>query len=199
MIVRKNPSADIGRYGNMFFAIGLAASLAIVNVAFEWKFRDDGDIANLNGDVNSMFDEIELEDVEIKIDLEITEDMVIQKVEEVDFGEVEEETADEIFTIVEEQPSPPGGLEGFYKYVFKEIKYPNLALRSNVEGKVFVQFVVEKDGTLTNFIVARGIGAGCDEEAVRVLQAAPKWNPGKQRGKPVRVKMILPITFKLLN
>jgi protein TonB len=66
-----------------------------------------------------------------------------------------------------------------------------------VEGKVFVQFVVDKDGTLTDIKAVKGIGAGCDEEAVRVLKAAPKWKPGKQRGRPVKVRMILPITFKL--
>jgi len=67
-----------------------------------------------------------------------------------------------------------------------------------IEGRVFVQFVVDKDGSITNVEVLKGIGGGCDEEAVRVVKNAPKWNPGKQRGRPVRVKMVLPITFKLL-
>lgn len=72
------------------------------------------------------------------------------------------------------------------------------ALTLNIEGRVFVQFVVGKDGSLTDVTVIRGIGGGCDEEAIRVLKGAPGWKPGKQRGKPVRVKMVLPITFKII-
>jgi protein TonB len=68
-----------------------------------------------------------------------------------------------------------------------------------VEGKVFVEFVVEKDGTLTQFTVVKGIGAGCDEEAIRIMQEAPAWEPGKQRGRPVKQRMVLPIFFKLLD
>jgi len=66
-----------------------------------------------------------------------------------------------------------------------------------IEGKVFVEFVIEKDGSITDVKAIKGIGAGCDEEAVRILQSAPNWKPGKQRGKPVRQKMVLPISFKL--
>lgn len=103
----------------------------------------------------------------------------------------------EIFDIVEDQPIPPGGMGAFYKYVGMNIKYPNDARRMGVQGKVFVQFVVDKDGSLINVKSIKGIGAGCDEEAVRIIEAAPNWKPGKQRGKPVKVRMILPITFKL--
>jgi protein TonB len=140
-------------------------------------------------------EEIE-EDIDISLDIEVTEEMVIEQVE-IEAPEIVEEEAEEIFTVVENQPQPVGGYETFYKYIYEEIKYPTFALRSNVEGRVFVQFVVEKDGRLTDFVVARGIGAGCDEEALRVLRGAPSWQPGKQRGKPVRVRMILPITFKI--
>ena len=104
---------------------------------------------------------------------------------------------DEIFTIVEDQPTPPGGMSAFYKYVATSLRYPAQARRMGIEGKVFVQFVVGKDGTLTDVQAIKGIGAGCDEEAVRVISRAKKWSPGKQRGRPVRVRMILPITFKL--
>ena len=109
----------------------------------------------------------------------------------------EEEEVDEIFTIVEDQPTPPGGMGAFYKYVATNLRYPAQARRMGIEGKVFVQFVVDKDGTLTNVQAIKGIGAGCDEEAVRVIAKAKKWSPGKQRGRPVKVRMILPITFKL--
>ena len=111
----------------------------------------------------------------------------------------EEENVDEIFTIVEESASFPGGIQAFYEYLGKELKYPRQAQRMGIEGRVFVQFVVERDGSLTDIQVVKGIGAGCDEEAVRVLKNSPKWKPGKQRGKPVRQKMIQNILFKFAN
>lgn len=111
---------------------------------------------------------------------------------------IPEEKVDEIFTIVEEQPSPDGGIKSFYEFVSKNLNYPAQARRMGMEGRVFVEFVVEKDGSLTDIKVVKGIGAGCNEEAVRVLSLAPNWNPGKQRGREVRVRMIMPIMFKLL-
>jgi protein TonB len=139
-------------------------------------------------------EEIE-EEIEIDLDVEMTEETVI---EEVVFEEApEEEVVDEIFTIVEDQPTPNGGMSAFYQFVQKKLKYPAQARRMGIEGKVFVQFVVDKDGSLTEVQAVKGIGAGCDEEAERVIKSAPKWNPGKQRGRAVKVRMILPITFKL--
>ena len=85
----------------------------------------------------------------------------------------------------------------FYEFVQKKLKYPSQARRMGIEGKVFVQFVVDKAGNITEVTTVRGIGAGCDEEAVRVIKDSPQWKPGKQRGKSVKVRMILPITFKL--
>jgi len=139
-------------------------------------------------------EEIE-EEIEIDLDVEVTEETVI---EEVIFDEApEEEMAEEIFTVVEDQPAPIGGMAAFYKYIGKKLKYPAQARRMGIEGRVFVQFVVDKDGSITDVVAVKGIGAGCDEEAVRVIQASPKWKAGKQRGRPVKVRMILPITFKL--
>jgi TonB family protein len=109
-----------------------------------------------------------------------------------------EPTADgEVFSKVEEQPYPIGGMDVFYQYIGQEMKYPLQARRMGIEGKVFVEFVVEKDGSLSQVKALKGIGAGCDAEAVRVVQNAPHFNPGTQRGKPVRVKMTLPVIFKL--
>lgn len=104
---------------------------------------------------------------------------------------------DEVFTIVEKQPFPKDGMESFYDYVRKRLKYPTEARRKGVEGKVFVQFVVEKDGSLSDVTVIKGIGAGCDEEAKKVIQNAENWIPGRQRGIPVNVRMVIPITFSL--
>ena len=115
----------------------------------------------------------------------------------VSFTEPVEEVAEEIYQIVQEMPSPIGGLEAFYAYLNKNLKYPPHAARMNIQGRVFMAFVVEKDGSLTDITVMKGIGAGCDEEAIRVLQNAPKWKPGKQRGVPVRVRYSFPFVFQL--
>ncbi len=99
----------------------------------------------------------------------------------------------EPYTIVEEMPEFPGGKEALFAYIGKELKYP----AEDVEGVVYVTFVVEADGSITGVKVLRGIGHGCDEEAVRVVSGMPKWKPGKQRGEAVRVKYNLPIRYKL--
>lgn len=223
MVEKKSPKADVSRKSGLYMNIGLVVALLLVIAAFEWKFYDDGDLADLgqvSDDFEEMLDippteqppppppkiqqpeivevpdeeEIE-EDIEVDLDVEITEEDVI---EDIVFEEpVEEEVADEVFTIVEQQPEFPGGMGAFYQFVQKKLKYPSQARRMGIEGKVFVQFVVDKSGNITEVTAVRGIGAGCDEEAVRVIGDSPKWKPGKQRGKSVKVRMILPITFKL--
>lgn len=109
----------------------------------------------------------------------------------------DETVTDEIFTVVEDQPMPLGGITTFYESVGNNLKYPAQARSLGIEGKVFVQFVVDKEGKLTEVKAVKGIGGGCDEEAVRVISESANWNPGKQRGQNVNVRMILPITFKL--
>jgi len=111
---------------------------------------------------------------------------------------VEEEIAEaEIFTVVEETPQFPGGQDALMQYLAKNISYPARAVEAAVSGIVYVTFVVNADGTLGNIRVLRGIGSGCDEEAVRVIKQMPRWIPGKQRGKPVKVQFNLPIKFSL--
>lgn len=101
------------------------------------------------------------------------------------------------FVAIETQPTFPGGMSNFYRYLKQEVKYPEEAKQNKVQGKVFLSFVVEKDGALTDIRVERKLGSGTDEEAVRVIKASPKWVPGTQGGKPVRVKYNIPISFSL--
>lgn len=101
------------------------------------------------------------------------------------------------YTIIEEQPIPDGGLKGFYQYISQTLVYPKVAKRNGIEGRVFVQFYVSENGKLTDVKVIKGLGGGCDEEAIRLIKEAPAWIPGKQRGKIVKVKISLPIEFKL--
>ncbi|MCC5944388.1 MAG: energy transducer TonB [Bernardetiaceae bacterium] len=103
----------------------------------------------------------------------------------------------EVFELVEQNATPIGGMEAFYEYVSKEVKYPEQARQNKIQGKVILSFVVEKDGKLTNAEVMKGVGAGCDEEAVRVINNAPAWKPAKHRGENVRQRMRVPITFRL--
>ncbi len=220
---KKYPKADLFRKSSFYMSIGLMLSLLLTVVAFEWPSRDDNDLVDL-GTLDADFEELQdipiteqppppppqvtppeiievpdeeeiEEEIEVNLDVEVTEETVI---EDVVFEEApEEEAADEIFQFVEDQPAPVGGMKAFYEYVGKQMKYPAQARRMNIEGKVYVTFVVDKDGSLSDVRVLKGIGGGCDEEAVRVIQQAPKWKPGKQRGRPVRVRMQLPIIFKL--
>jgi protein TonB len=102
-----------------------------------------------------------------------------------------------VFVSVELAPSFPGGVEGFYQYLGKSIHYPQEARSNGEEGRVMVQMIVEKDGSLSHIVVLRSVSYSLDKEAVRVLTASPKWTPGIQNGHPVRVQYAVPINFNL--
>ena len=136
-------------------------------------------------------DEI-LEDDELELDVSLDLDAAVDLPPPPPPAEEEEEPEPEIFVIVEQMPDLIGGLGELQK----KIRYPEIAKKAGVEGRVIVQFVVNEQGMVENPVVVRGIGAGCDEEAIRAVQDA-RFTPGKQRGKAVKVKMSLPITFKL--
>ncbi len=104
---------------------------------------------------------------------------------------------EEIFTVVEQNASFPGGQEALNKFLSKNIKYPAEAQRANVQGKVFLSFVVSPDGSISDVAVLKGLGFGCDQEAIRVVKSMPRWSPGKQSGRAVKSRFNLPITFQL--
>ena len=209
----------------MFAQIGLIISLAIAWAAFEIKSYDKRDLSDIMireialdeemteittqdqkpqppVEVPQQTTQIEIvnDDVEVEDNLDINADVTQEEIieEYVKPEVIEEEVVEqEIFTIVETMPSFPGGQEKLMHYLATNIKYPQIARESNVQGRVYLSFVVEPDGSVSNVKVLRGIGAGCDEEAMRVVKAMPKWSPGKQRGKAVRVSYNLPVNFKL--
>ena len=111
------------------------------------------------------------------------------------WGEEESDGEADIFQVVEDMPQFPGG--SVQKWIAKNVKYPMIAQENNIQGKVFVQFVIEKDGSVSDVKVARSVDPSLDKEAIRVVKAMPKWKPGKQRGKPVRVSYTVPINFQL--
>ncbi|MDG1276489.1 MAG: energy transducer TonB [Algoriphagus sp.] len=224
MEAKKTPSADLTRKSGMFLNLGLAVAVGLTLAAFEWKSFDGGSLKDL-GQVTDNFeelldipiteqppppppppveqpiieeipDEVEIEEkIEVNFDVDVKETTVIKEVVIADAPVVEK--ADEIFDVVETQPNPPGGMSGWNQYLSKNLKYPTQARRMGIEGTVIVVFVVNTDGSIQDVEVLRGIGGGCDEEAIKVVSEAPKWEPGKQRGRPVRTRMRLPIRFKL--
>ena len=127
----------------------------------------------------------------------------IDIVEDVEEIEVELEMPEpapkknEVFQIVEEAPEFPGGEKAMFAFINKNIRYPEIARENGIEGKVYIRFIVSKDGSIRDVKVLRGIGSGCDEEAMRVVKRMPNWKPGKQRGKAVSVMFNLPFSFKL--
>ncbi len=109
---------------------------------------------------------------------------------------ISEPVPDKIFTAVETNPQFPGGVEALYQYLADNIKYPEVARKAKVGGRVFLQFVVRTDGSVTDVMVVKGLGFGCDQEAIRVVKNMPKWSPGKQRDIPVNVQYVLPVAFE---
>lgn len=227
MNVKKNRADSERLISRMSYFIGLSVSLLACIVVINWKTYDRLeliDLGQVEADFDDLMevpiseqppppppkemqtavivevsDEELIEEIEFQVDAEMTEEAQVED-HNIDFtveATVEEESVEEVFTIVETYPAPVGGFQSFYEYVAKNIQYPAQARRLSIEGMVFVQFVVEKDGAITNIQVLKGIGAGCDKEAVRVLENAPPWKPGKQRGRNVRVYMTVPIRFIL--
>jgi protein TonB len=138
---------------------------------------------------------------EIEINTDATQETVIPEYVPVaveDFHEEEEDLQEEtIFVIVETMPLFPGGLLALREYLYSSLRYPTLAKETNIQGTVYLTFVVEKDGSVSDVSILRGIGGGCDEEAIKVVKQMPKWSPGKQRNVPVRVRYNLPVKFVL--
>ncbi len=102
-----------------------------------------------------------------------------------------------MFTVAEKMPEFPGGQSSMMDFIREKLIYPEMAKENGVQGKVICSFIVGKDGTVYGATILRGIGSGCDQEALRVINKMPRWNPGMQNGKAVNVKFNLPINFKL--
>jgi len=220
---KKNPLHDVHRYSKHFFLIGLIISSSLAIMAFEWEtkvIKNDCRYPNPIEPIAALYP------VPVTGMDEVPKAEPIKKIKQVpiDLTHVEPATTEsknpdplimepspslgiinielpievppDTFIVVERMPVPIGGYESFYKQVAKTIKYPSLAKRTETEGKVYVEFVINEKGDPINLKIAKGIGQGCDEEAKRVISMI-KWEPGKQRGNPVLVKMTMSIHFRL--
>lgn len=227
MEAKKSPKADLEKKKGLYLEIGLVVALAACLVAFNIKSYDMEEVEISQRTAMDEIEDIVIQtaedtppppppeqpevateltvvenDAEIEHELGIVDmgDNANQAQEEFVPVEIEEEETvveEEIFTVVESNPEFPGGLEALYEYLAKNIQYPTIAKENNITGKVYVTFVVEKDGSIANPRILRDIGGGCGQEAIRVVKSMPKWTPGKQRGKAVRVQFNLPVSFNL--
>ncbi len=227
MEVKKSPKADLEGKKSTWLLIGYVFILALMFVAFEWTERDkqvttDTGMAavvfeeemvpiteqeepkqappppeapKVEEVLQIAENDADVEESTIQSNEDKGEAVEIKYVPEV----VEEEEVEEqqIFQVVEEMPEFPGGMAECLKFLAKNIKYPTIAQENGVQGRVIVQFVVNQDGSIVDPVVVRSVDPYLDKEALRVIQMMPKWKPGKQRGKAVRVKYTVPVTFKL--
>jgi protein TonB len=227
MELKKNPSKDIHRRYPMHFFAGLCVSCGLVIIAFELQFKKvpdvsyepydwDNAIALVDPDFQidrpvqqpkklatpaKVVQTILPAVIEVASDPTVESEVIIQadpfvEVSSPDVGTSAPHVSEEPIVMAEVMPEPVNGLDGFYKQIARELKYPRKAVYAEIEGKVFIEFVIDREGNPTFVKVLRGIGYGCDEEAMKALLKT-KWRPGRQRGVPVKVRMVLPIQFAL--
>ena len=227
MEIKKSPKADLENKKTTNLLVGAIMVLAVLFVGFEWSERDKKVTTDTGIETVIFEEEIipiteqeqpkqappppeapKVEEVlEIMDNDSEVEESTIQASDDTQAAvevkytpvEVEEEEVEEqqIFQVVEEMPEFPGGMGECMKFLGKNIKYPTISQENGVQGRVIVQFVVNSDGTIVDPVVVRGVDPYLDKEALRVIKTMPKWKPGKQRGKAVRVKFTVPVMFKL--
>ncbi|MCK5538910.1 MAG: TonB family protein [Bacteroidales bacterium] len=224
MIKKKTEQADLEGYRGLFIKVGYIVALGAILLAFEWttsaeKASSLGTTADMQAEeeivpitrqdvkpppppppqeqvadvLNLADDDAELEEEADAMSSEADENTMIE-IQELPSNEVEEE---EVFFVVEEMPLFPGGERGLKKWIAQKVKYPAIARENDIQGKVFVRFVVTSSGKVDKVQIIRGVDPLLDAESVRVVKSLPRWKPGMQRGKPVSVWYTVPINFKL--
>ena len=225
MQLKKSPKVSLEDKKLIYALMGGVLVLSICFVAFEWTekevtkydvvdqdflIEEEIDIQQTTQEtpppppppavqeveiLNVVDDDVKTESVEIKTEDDKDVEVVIAPPVE---APVVEEVEEEIFVVVESMPEFPGGAQEMMKFIAENIKYPVIAQENGIQGRVICQFVIEKNGSVTDIQVVRSSGdASLDKEAERVIKNMPKWKPGKQRGKPVRVKYTIPVAFRL--
>jgi protein TonB len=224
MQVKKSEKASLEKDKLVYVLMGLVFVLSLVYVALEWTerevtkyevtdteflFEEEVEIQQTSQEtpppppppavqevevLNVVEDNVETESIEVNTEETEQEVVIAAPVE----APVEEEEEEVVFVVVEKMPEFPGGQQALFKYLSENVKYPVIAQENGIQGRVICQFVVNRDGSIVDVEVVRSGGdPSLDKEAVRVIKSMPKWKPGKQRGKPVRVKYTVPVNFKL--
>ena len=227
MEIKKSPKADLESKRNILLLLGLVIALGLSLAAFEYRTSPkkaeslgqvqmqeiEEEIIPITREqeikpppppppqvvevLNIVDDEVEIED-ELQIeDTEVTDDMIIDVAPVVQAKKEVEEEETQVFFIVEDMPEFPGGELALRQFIANTVKYPVIAQENGIQGRVYVTFVVDADGSVSNPKIARGVDPSLDKEALRVVSLLPKWKPGMQRGKPVRVSYTVPINFQL--
>ncbi len=227
MELKKTPKADLENKRGIFVQLGLVIALGLIFMAFNMNdtVRSADTLGSLDAaaiedevipvtrqeevkppppppppkviEVLTIIDDnVEL-DEEFEFESTEADDQTIIDAVPVIQEEKQEEETSEVFVIVEDMPEFPGGELALRKWIADNVKYPVIAAENGIQGKVYVTFVVGTDGKITNARIARGVDASLDQEAIRVVNQLPKWKPGMQRGKPVRVSYTVPINFQL--
>jgi len=227
MEIKKSEQADLERGKGTSLLIGFVIALGVMFVALEWTQReveDDSEIyAVKDVSLNEEMIPITLpekktvppppaavtkaEIIEIvEDDADIEEDVMASVEDNVEWVDIDdydvvtvepEPEEEEIFMVVEDQPEFPGGTAALLEYLRKNIKYPAICRENNIQGRVLVTFIVNKDGAIVEPEVVKSVNPSLDKEALRVISQMPNWKPGSQRGKPVRVKYTVPVNFRL--
>jgi len=222
--VNKSPKASLENKKFTFFLMGFIVALSVIYIGFEWKATEIV-VIEMAGTDHLIEDEMDIiqtaeppppppppPPAEVIVEtLIIVEDDV--EVAAIDFSQYDDEAPviiqapievaiveddeDVIFVVVEDPPSFPGGQAAMMRWLGDNIRYPVVAQESGIQGRVILQFVVNTDGSIVDVQVVRGVDPSLDREAVRVVNAMPRWSPGRQRGQAVRVKFTLPVVFRL--
>ena len=227
MEIKKSEQADLERGKSTSLLIGFVIALGVMFVALEWTQReveDNSDLytardVSLNEEMipitlpekktvppppaavtKAEIIEIVEDDADIEEDIMASTEDNVEWVDLDDYDVVEvepEPEEEEIFMVVEDQPEFPGGTAALLEYLRKNIKYPAICRENNIQGRVLVTFIVNKDGAIVEPEVVKSVNPSLDKEALRVISTMPNWKPGSQRGKPVRVKYTVPVNFRL--
>lgn len=221
METRKNPEKDLKKSSGLFFQIGLLAALLLIVSAFEWETPENGPevvLPRSSEDAGFIDPKITVqkpperpkprqivtvvspakdEDIDVDLSKYQLDNVSIEIEDPVDLPAPPDKKADVVKDYVDEMPTPKGGLKSFYSFIGQHVEYTRQARNINLEGTVFVSFIVDENGHLYDIKVVKGVGAGLDEQALEAVKKSPDWNPGRQAGRRVKVRMMIPVKFRL--
>jgi len=224
MRVLKNPKVNLENKRKIFYEIGLIVALILVFAAFEYRTYDKYELPDYHKNGLFVIEDMAIRTVHKKPPppppvkrkppiIKIVDDSEIDDSPDIEIDALTDETEEnwdlpelaedteiveiQPFVSVQQMPEFPGGLSGLYKYFRDNLRYPTRAKELGISGTVYIRFIVERDGSISNVEIYRGIGGGCDEEAVRIVNGMPQWEPGRQRGTAVRVLHTIPLKFTL--